>query len=582
MLLSLTGISEAACPDNGVTPLTVGPLNPQNGFASWFQDTNGRAVELCLDPNYCFDPPDPNNPFSVQIGFGPEAFWWSAEASIDNPAQNFSALLVMAVEAAFTNEEPVDGEQFPFTRLRIRLDVPAVGTYTVTHPYGQEIFNVTAVGPGQEVRLTRDIPVIGFDTQHNGAVGPLLVAVNPAPPVGFLGDFNIDQTVTGSPCNTNFFRIQPPPGVNIGAGAGNPVTTTLFAVQGKVFTGLLSTPLTVTRTTYARTNSGSVSLFANAPLSASLQATGGPNFPASPVTMVSDGAGKFFAHVPIANAATLPPFVTITATNPGNNPTSINSNLVDVVTITKAEYNTGTGALTVQAVSSDQATPAPTLTAVGLGTLTAGALVVNVTIPPPFVTVTSSAGGSDTEPVSVVVPPAATFSISGTITNSAGGGPLAGVTVTLTGAASATTTTDASGNYSFTGLANGTYTVTPTFAGFTFAPTSRNVVISNANVTGQNFVGTAVPTFSVSGRVILGGIGLIRGLSGVTITLAGGAITRTATTDANGNYTVTGVPNGTYTVTPTRAGFVFTPASRNVTVNNANVTLQNFTATASP
>src|SRR6201986_4371813 len=49
-----------------------------------------------------------------------------------------------------------------------------------------------------------------------------------------------------------------------------------------------------------------------------------------------------------------------------------------------------------------------------------------------------------------------TFSITGTITPAASG---AGSTVTLSGASAATTTADASGNYSFAGLANGAHTV---------------------------------------------------------------------------------------------------------------------------
>ena len=577
MFLSLWSTAFAACPINGVTPLTVGPANPQNGFPQFFQDTNARGVELCLDPNFCFfDPPDPLNPFSVQVGFGPEAFWWMAETAIDNPAQGFSALIVMAIEAAWANEEPVNGEQFPFTRLRVRMDVPAIGIYTVTHPYGQEVFEVTAIGPGQEVRLSRDIPVIGFSNLHNGAVGPLLIAVNPPPPVGFLGDFFIEQTVTGSPCDTNFFSIQPPAGVNIGAGAGQPVTTNLFAVQGKVFTGILSTPLTVTRTTYARPTPGTVSVFANSAPTAALTVSGGPNFPAGPVTMTGDPSGKFFAHVNIADPTILPGFVTVTATNPGNSPTSINSNLIDVVNITRADYSMATGILTIEATSSDLLVP-PTLTAFGLGTLTSGILNIPVTVPSSFVLVQSSAGGENTRLVNIISAPPQTFSISGTITS--GGNPLAGVSVALTGTATAAAVTNASGVYTFTGLANGNYTVTPTLANFTFTPLNRAVTINNANVAGQDFVGTAAaPTFSISGTVrnrVLG-VGVGTPVPGVTMTL-GGDSTGTTTTDVNGNYTFTGLLNGNYTVTPTQTLRTFTPASRAVTINNANVIGQNFT-----
>ena len=82
-------------------------------------------------------------------------------------------------------------------------------------------------------------------------------------------------------------------------------------------------------------------------------------------------------------------------------------------------------------------------------------------------------------------PPPASFSISGTI--SAG----TGASVTLSGTASSSTTADSSGNYSFTGLAAGSYTVTPTEAGFSISPASQSVAITNANMSGVDFSATA-------------------------------------------------------------------------------------------
>jgi inhibitor of cysteine peptidase len=165
----------------------------------------------------------------------------------------------------------------------------------------------------------------------------------------------------------------------------------------------------------------------------------------------------------------------------------------------------------------------------------------------------------------------AVYSISGTVTS--GGSALSGVTMTLSGGAAATTTTDASGNYTFAGLVSGSYTVTPGKTGYTFTPTSSAVTISSANVIAQNFTATAV--YSISGTVTSGG----SALSGVTMTLSGGAAA-TTTTDASGNYTFVGLVNGSYTVTPSKTGYTFTPPSKSVTISNANMTAQNFTATA--
>ena len=83
---------------------------------------------------------------------------------------------------------------------------------------------------------------------------------------------------------------------------------------------------------------------------------------------------------------------------------------------------------------------------------------------------------------------AQTYSISGTISGSGG----SNATVTLSGAGGGSTTSNSSGNFTFTGRANGTYTVTPSKSGFAFTPTSQNVTVNGANVTGVNFTSTAL------------------------------------------------------------------------------------------
>ncbi len=88
-----------------------------------------------------------------------------------------------------------------------------------------------------------------------------------------------------------------------------------------------------------------------------------------------------------------------------------------------------------------------------------------------------------------------TYSISGTITPTAGG---SGATVTLSGPAAATTTTNTSGNYTFTGLANGTYTVTPSNTGYTFTPANQSVTVNGANQTGVNFTAQQMHTVALA------------------------------------------------------------------------------------
>ncbi len=178
-------------------------------------------------------------------------------------------------------------------------------------------------------------------------------------------------------------------------------------------------------------------------------------------------------------------------------------------------------------------------------------------------------GGGGSTPVNT------TYSVSGTIT--ANGAGLPGVSLTLSGAASKVATSDASGNYSFSGLANGNYVITPSLTGYMFSPVSTAKTVSGANIASVDFTGTlsGASTFSISGTVTLNSAGL----AGVTMTLTG-ANSGSVMSDSNGNYTLSGLVNGSYTVTPSRSGFTFTPVNSTQTVNGANITAVNFVATS--
>jgi hypothetical protein len=81
-------------------------------------------------------------------------------------------------------------------------------------------------------------------------------------------------------------------------------------------------------------------------------------------------------------------------------------------------------------------------------------------------------------------------------------------------------------------------------------------------------------TFELSGTVKPSASG-----SGMVVTLSGAASAAT-TADSSGNYAFTGLANGSYAVTPSGSGYSFSPTSQAVTINGANVTGVNFTATA--
>src|SRR5260370_4878747 len=166
---------------------------------------------------------------------------------------------------------------------------------------------------------------------------------------------------------------------------------------------------------------------------------------------------------------------------------------------------------------------------------------------------------------------ALTFGISGTLNPAIGG---SGATVTLSGPASSTTTSDGAGNYSFSGLANGMYAVTPSHAGYTFNPGTQTATINGANVTGVNFTAQANQTFTISGT-----LSPTTGGSGATVALTGAAVA-TTTADGAGNYTFIGLGNGAYTGAPTSTGYAVTPTRLSVAISGANVLGLNFTANA--
>jgi len=398
--MNFAGTSQAAL--SAVSTDAAGAVltNPANGFPVWDQDFSGVTLEQC---NFSAASPDPNcipaGPAGVPIpGIDfEEAFWWAADASAPDQGNVSGTLLVLGIEAAFATGEPVAGQQVVFGRIRVRVDVAVAGTYTVTHPFGVNTYNVTTPG----VRAINDTIDVGvavgdFRAVLGTTIGPFLRCVTPAPPAGYLGNFGVPCTVTGSPNGTNIFRI---------VGPGTDTSTNQFNVSGKLFTGQVPTPVTVQRATYTRSadpgNPGRINVYATAAPTASLQVTG-TGLPT--VAMAGDGTGKFFVDIPLASATTLPPTVLVIASNPAlpnNLPSLITMPLIDLVTITAADYDVATRTLTVQAISSDAAVP-PTLTAVGLGALTAGSVAVVTPAPPASVIVQSSVGGEDNHQVTVV------------------------------------------------------------------------------------------------------------------------------------------------------------------------------------
>ncbi len=165
----------------------------------------------------------------------------------------------------------------------------------------------------------------------------------------------------------------------------------------------------------------------------------------------------------------------------------------------------------------------------------------------------------------------ATSGLNGTV----GGAVSQNVTITLSGANTGSTLTDAGGNYGFSGLAAGSYALTPSLAGYIFSPASTALTtIGGGNVAAGQFTASvyAVATSGIAGTV--GGAVT----QNVIITLSG-PNTGSTVTDVNGNYSFSGLAAGSYTLTPSLAGHTFTPANNSVTTTaGGTVIVSPFTA----
>jgi len=210
VLLHLAVASAAqaqSCPHQGLA--SFGPISAATfGYPAYYVDQNGQGLGQCLDPAnpLCGLPPlpDPAAPLDIATG-------------------NF-----------------FDENLYTF----VTADVPMPPNGQPGVPIGLVVYSV--LGPGRRsINFTDDCllsvpPTCGAasPTGFNAFTTPLAPfsfvstwlqwdATPPAPPAGFIGDPAVLHTITGSPCGTNFFRVEGP-----GLPPGG-VETNLWSVLGK-------------------------------------------------------------------------------------------------------------------------------------------------------------------------------------------------------------------------------------------------------------------------------------------------------------------------------------------------------------
>ncbi|GAB3764736.1 hypothetical protein GCM10028796_20390 [Ramlibacter monticola] len=146
----------------------MGPIDKSptvGGFPAWFQDSTGITMDFCdptnqaeLNGGWCvLIPPGPVVPESFPTNFFNEHFYYRADNGLKDPSNGFKARLIIALEAAFANNDVIDGDQMTFGRVRVFMPgLPFDGDYRVITPYsdttylgkkaGDRIFETTDIG----------------------------------------------------------------------------------------------------------------------------------------------------------------------------------------------------------------------------------------------------------------------------------------------------------------------------------------------------------------------------------------------------------------------------------------------------
>lgn len=227
----------------------MGPVDPANGFPTWFSDGTVR-LQFCYQAGQgCLsEPPDPGAPASYPDNFPEEAFWFGADASGGN-----LRLYEAALEGAHVNGPVVPGEQMGFARLRFRVTNLVAGqSYTITHPYGVHTFTADASGIINQTldqglcapSPTTPCDWAGVGASFLGDFGRGTTATflrQDGAAAGTLGDINTARTVTGAPSGNNFVSVVGP---NAGGPGVNTLTVNTFTVQGLIAEGTETGPST--------------------------------------------------------------------------------------------------------------------------------------------------------------------------------------------------------------------------------------------------------------------------------------------------------------------------------------------------
>lgn len=154
------------------------PDQAHGNYPVWYQDQAGLSLELCTDDSgFCVGPEGrtfPGQPLAFPGNWPDEMFYYDTTTGAGWTINGANALVVMALEAAFSIGPVQDGDQVVFARIRVKLNnAPLTGQYTLEHPWGQFTFDCEV---GVVCVFTRDIGLapLAFDLALGGDISTFL------------------------------------------------------------------------------------------------------------------------------------------------------------------------------------------------------------------------------------------------------------------------------------------------------------------------------------------------------------------------------------------------------------------------
>jgi hypothetical protein len=174
--------------------VATGAIDPATGVPSYYEDSNGTRLELCLAPDVNCPAAPTASEFAASDGSG-EGFYQQANVTMA-PGLGKEIAIDMDLEAAHAG--PGAGQEITFGRVQVAMTAMEPNSdYTITYPYGSGVWHTDANGDiaGNDRTVQRHQlgcvvpPACDFGIALGSEIGPFMqwdpsVSVPPADHVG--------------------------------------------------------------------------------------------------------------------------------------------------------------------------------------------------------------------------------------------------------------------------------------------------------------------------------------------------------------------------------------------------------------